>query len=391
MAIRHIDVAERRARLGRRHFLAHPARDIEQVAGAMVGLHASDPVSPYLSARARISQITRDEVADALYESRSVLKMLGMRRTMFVMPRDLAAIVGAACARPLAPAERRRLEKMVGVQIADEPAAWVARVCDATTEALERRGEALAAELKEDVPELSEKLRFGEGKEWGGEVGISTRILFLLATEGHIIRGKPRGTWLSSLYRWVPVEGWLGEPLPSLDREESRSELLQRWLRAFGPGTMTDLKWWSGWSLRDTRAALETCKAVEVTLENGTGFLLADDLDPVTPPDPWAALLPGLDPTPMGWKERDWFVGDHVRTLFDRNGNIGPTVWCDGRIVGGWAQTPAGAIVTKLLESVSPAHRKLIEHQRRELQDWLGAERITPRFRSPLDKELAAG
>ena len=36
----------------------------------------------------------------------------------------------------------------------------------------------------------------------------------------------------------------------------------------------------------------------------------------------------------MGWKERDWFLGEHAEPLFDRNGNAGPTVWRDGRVVG---------------------------------------------------------
>jgi hypothetical protein len=150
------------------------------------------------------------------------------------------------------------------------------------------------------------------------------------------------------------------------------------------------MKWWSGWSLRDTRAALDACGAVEVDIDDGVGFVLADDIEPEPVPDPWAALLPGLDPTPMGWKERDWFVGAYAAELFDRNGNIGPTVWCDGRIVGGWAQTPGGEVVVRLLEAVGRRHRDLIDRRRIELQEWLGADRITPRFRSPLDKELAS-
>jgi len=319
-----------------------------------------------------------------------LLKMLGMRRTLFVAPRDLATLLGAACSQPLAPVERRRLERMVGAQITDDPVGWVSRVCDATLHALGLRGEALAAELKADVPELAEKIRFGEGKEWGGEVGISTRILFLLAAEGRIIRGEPRGTWLSSLYRWVTVEQWLGERLPVIDTATARAELLTRWLGAFGPGTMTDLKWWTGWSLRDTRAALGMCDAVAVDVDGSTGFVLSDDLDPVAPPDPWVALLPALDPTPMGWKERDWFVGDYAAALFDRNGNIGPTVWCDGRIVGGWAQAPNGEVVVEFLEKVGGDRASLVEHEQNCLAEWLGDDRITPRFRTPLDRKIVA-
>jgi hypothetical protein len=390
--MRRIDVTERRARLGKRQLLAQPGGSLEETAGAMVGLHSSDPVTVYLSGRARVPGLARDDVVEALYERRSLLRMLGMRRTLFAVPRDLAAIIEPACAVPLAPAERRRLAKMLQIQgIAADADAWLDRVCDHTMAALEARGEAVARELSGEVPELKLKIRFGDGRKWGGEFGMSTRILFLLAAEGQIIRGRPRGSWVSSQYRWVPKDTWLGEPLPSVDTSTARAELLTRWLRTFGPGTMTDMKWWTGWSLRDTRAALEACGAVEVQVDDGVGFVLTDDIDPEPPTEPWAALLPGLDPTPMGWKERQWFLGDHGEALFDRNGNIGPTVWCDGRIVGGWAQKRDGEVVVRLLETVGRRHERLIEHRRAELREWLGDDRITPRFRSPLDKELASG
>jgi hypothetical protein len=68
--MRTIGVAERRARLGVRHFLTKPARTVEDAAAAMVGLHSSDPTSVYLSARARVARMTRDDLEDALYERR---------------------------------------------------------------------------------------------------------------------------------------------------------------------------------------------------------------------------------------------------------------------------------------------------------------------------------
>jgi len=117
---------------------------------------------------------------------------------------------------------------------------------------------------------------------------------------------------------------------------EARAELVRRWLHAFGPGTRDDVRWWTGWTVGATRQALAAAGAVEVDLDDGaTGYLLGDDLEPVEPPEPWVALLPALDATTMGWKERDWYLGSHRAQLFDTAGNAGPTVWVDGRIVGG--------------------------------------------------------
>ncbi len=81
--------------------------------------------------------------------------------------------------------------------------------------------------------------------------------------------------------------------------------------------------------------------------------MLADDLEEVEPPTPCVALLSTLDPTTMAWKERDWYLGAATaRTLFDRNGNAGPTIWWDGRVVGGWSQRRDGEVVYRLLEDV---------------------------------------
>ena len=120
------------------------------------------------------------------------------------------------------------------------------------------------------------------------------------------------------------------------------------------------------------------------------GLVLAGDAEPAPEPEPWVALLPGLDPTTMGWQERGWYLGDHRPHVFDRNGNAGPTVWIDGRIVGGWAHRKSGEVVFRLLEDVGAERVALVAATAAELERWLGEIRVVPRFPAPLDKELSA-
>ncbi|MGH7747595.1 MAG: DNA glycosylase AlkZ-like family protein, partial [Candidatus Dormibacteria bacterium] len=166
---------------------------------------------------------------------------------------------------------------------------------------------------------------------------------------------------------------------------------MRRWLAAYGPGTEADLRWWTGWTAAQVRAALAAVAAVEVDLGGAPGLLLPDDLEPVPPAEPWVALLPALDPTVMGWSGRDWYLGEHGPALFDRSGNAGPTVWCDGRVVGGWAQLPSGAVAHRLLEDIGELAIESVEAKAAELTRRLGAVRITPRFRTPLERALIAG
>ena len=383
--------AERRARLATRHHLVAPTSDVEMAAGDLVGLHSSDPATVYLSSWARVGGFRVGDLEESLYERRSLARMLGMRRTMFVVPLDLAAIMDAACTRALAPAEERRLVRMLEAQgIADDGIAWLEEVKAQVMDALVARGEATANELVADVPELGRRLRFGEGKTWGGTVGVSTRVLFLLATQARIIRGRPRGSWISSQYRWAPTATWLTGVPAEMDPSTARADLVRRWLLTYGPGTLADVAWWSGWGVRQAGAALEQAGAVEVQLDEGVGYVFEGDSDPVGDVEPWVALLPALDPTVMGWKQRGWYLGEHQRDLFDRNGNAGPTVWAGGRVVGGWGQRPSGEVAVILLSDVGSETADAVAAKAAVLESWLGEVRVTPRFRTPLDKRLAA-
>jgi hypothetical protein len=389
--VRTISVEERRTRLARRHFLAPEAKagDPVELAGGMAGLHATDPATVFLAARARLREPAATEVSRALYEDRALLRMIGMRRTMFVFPLELAAVVQVACTESIAASQRRRYAKLIEEGgISEDGQAWLDEAAVATLEALEARGEAYAADLSADVPQLREKLHYGEGRKWAGSTSMTTWVLFLLAAEGHIVRGRPRGAWTSSQWSWVPAGSWLAAPLPKLEAEAARAQLAARWLSAYGPAGVIDLKWWSGWNLTQTRTALAAIGAVEVDLEGTPGFLLPGDDEPDPEPEPWAALLPALDPTVMGWKERAWYLGEHGPALFDTAGNAGPTVWWSGRIVGGWAARKDGEIAFRLLEDVGADAVAAVEAEAARLKEWLGEASVLPRFGTPLAREL---
>jgi hypothetical protein len=383
------------------------------VARALIGLHATDAASVFLECWARMSagDATVKAIESALYDSRSVVRMLGMRRTLFVVPVELASLVHAAASREIAVRERKRLVQLLELAgVTDDGAAWLAPVERATLRALTARGEALAGELAGDVPELGIQMHLNQGKRWEGTVGVSTRVLFVLAVDGHIARGRPRGSWISSQHRWAPISAWLPGGLEERPTAEAQVELARRWLEAYGPATLNDLKWWTGWTMGQTRKAVAglssiAAAAVEVEIETSepggpstAGIMLADDLAAVdeagttTAAEPWVALLPALDATPMGWTDREWYLGPHRGPLFDRSGNVGPTVWLDGRVVGGWAQRKSdGTVAVRLLEDVGSDVAALVDAEAQRLSEWLEGVRITPRFATPLQRELAGG
>ncbi len=385
-----ISITERRARLALRHHLAPAARctSVLQVARDLVALHATDPATVYLSIFPRMKRPSVAALDKALYDDRTLVRMLAMRRTMFVLPAEEAPIFHAATLAALARVERRRNEQLVTMLGIARPGPWLRKAEKDGLAALERLGEATAQELAREVPALARKVRVNEGKAYAGDIGMVSRVLLLLALEGKAVRARPRGSWVSSQYRWATMTGWLGAPLAEVPLETARAEVVRRWLARFGPGTLDDLRWWTGWTLAAVRQALAANRAVEVSLDGETGYLLPDDLEPTRAPKPWVALLPSLDPTTMGWKRRDWYLGPHQPRLFDTNGNAGATIWSDGRIVGGWAVRKGGEVVTRLLEDIGRDRTRMVEQEAERLQGWLKEVTVMPRFPTPLHREL---
>jgi len=389
-AIRTVSVAERRGRLAVRHHLApgeRAATAADAVAG-LVGLHGTDPASVYLATWARTRDVDKAAIEHALYEQRSLVRMLGMRRTVFVVPAGLAPMIQAACTDQIAEGMQRRLVRQLRENgIADDAESWLKDVGEATMRALAARGTATGAELAKDEPRLREQLVYPADKSYGGPVNVTNRVLTLLSAQGHIVRGRPRGGWTSGQFTWAGA-GELARPPAAA----ARAELARRWLTAFGPALPADLQWWTGWTAGQVKQALSQLDLIKVDLHGAPGVMLAADEPGLAQPDtgPWAALLPALDPTAMGWRERAWYVGDHAAALFDRSGNIGPTIWWDGRIVGGWAQRTDGEIAVRLLEDAGAEAAAAIAAEAERLRVWLGSGvRITPRFRTPLERELA--
>ncbi len=378
--MRHVPDRERRARLARRHALApgHRAPDPESATRAVTVLHSTEPATVYLSVRARVDGVTVADVDQALYTDRTLVKQLAMRRTLFVFPRDLLpAAWGSASARVAGQLEARLVKELEAAGHAVDGAAWLEEARAGVVGALAGGTALTAQEIRQRVPVLEARLDLAVGKKYAANVSIAPRVLSQMGVEGALVRGENAGHWRLSKPRWTLMSDWLGDAPPAAKEDEGYAELVGRWLRSFGPGTEDDVVWWLGATKAAVRAAFAALGAVEVSLDGGgTGWVLPDDLDQEDDIEPWASLLPVLDPTVMGWKQRDFYLGEHAPHLFDRNGNAGTTAWWDGRIVGCWVQDDAGVVEVRTLEKLPKAALKALEAEAARLTDWLDGVRV---------------
>lgn len=380
--VRRVGDDERRARLARRHAVAPGHRGLDPVtaARAVVGLHATEPATVHLAVQARVDDLAHGAVERALAEERSLVRQLAMRRTLFAFPRDLLpATWGSASAR-VAATERTRLAKdLVAAGITQDGAGYLELAAREVLAALRAAPEGLTTtELRALAPRIDVRADLPSSQVGPG------RFLTVLGAEATLVRGPNTSHWRVSRPRWRVMEEWLGavpEPLPS---PVGYAELVRQWLERFGPGTEADLVWWLGATKGAVRAALTDVRAVEVVLDTGaTAYVLEGDVEPEPAVEPWAALLPVLDPTVMGWKERGFYLGEHGPALFDRNGNAGTTAWWDGRVVGCWVQDPDGAVEVRLLQEVPEEGRLALRAEAARLQGWLAGERVGTVYPSP--------
>lgn len=391
VATRRVSAAERRDRLAVRHRLVPGARcdSVLAITDSLVALHSTDPVTVYLSVAARMVHPSLAALDEALYERRSLLRHHAMRRTLWIFGHAAARDAHHGATLAVAAVQRRALLAQLEAAGIASPEAWLATARADVAGLLRESGPLPAREIGARLPGLAVPLAVGGGT-FVATQPAHTRVLLNLGFAGDVLRARPTGTWINGQYRWAAAESWFPDGFGTSDVRAAAAGLARRWLAAFGPGTSTDLRWWAGWTVATTRAALADVGAVEVALDEGVGYVLPDDVDAPPPAPRSFALLPGLDPSTMGWKQRDFHLDPaDVPVLFDRNGNGGPTAWVDGRVVGAWHHRRDGTVALHLTSEVDAQARAALEERAGMIERLLGEVRFTVRFPSPVLAQLA--
>ncbi|HJT96497.1 MAG TPA: crosslink repair DNA glycosylase YcaQ family protein, partial [Mycobacterium sp.] len=227
--MRSFTVDERRARLARRHFLSGGAESVGGVTTDLVGLHATDPATPYLSLWARLPGFTVEDLDAELYKRRSLVKHLAMRRTLWVVRADDMPLIQPGASDRVADTERRRLAADAQkAGLAADGETWLDTAGAAVLRHLADCGEASAKELRAALPELAGSYDYAPGKRWGGETPLAPRVLTVLSVRGDIVRGPNDGSWTVSRPRWAPMSDWLGTAVSAEAAEVARTALVRR-------------------------------------------------------------------------------------------------------------------------------------------------------------------
>ena len=325
-----------------------------QVVEDVCALHATAALTPYLSLWSRVKEFSHQQLDAELYERRRLVRILSMRRTLFIVPSEKLPVFFQATKKQVQrrfPRQANRLLVQAGLCQEGEEAETLERLHRRITEVLADRGPSTMSEISDLVPELKTKIEYNVDKPYAGEFSLGSRLVPGMCILGHLVRAKPRGSWRSNLYEYAPLPAWLpGVDLEALTPGEAQARLVRWYLAALGPAIVEDIAWWSGLSKGEIRGALSTLddELVEIEIEGLSGgyLMLAEDhqrlLETQLWKEPIGNLLPSLDPYIMGYRDRRRFLApEHYDQVFDRAGNAFATVWVNGRVVGVWREMEA--------------------------------------------------
>lgn len=299
------------------------SEDIAQTVRDIGGLHATSPTTPYLSLFSRTRDFSREKLDEELYVKRSLGKIRCMRKTVFILPKEMISAAFAATRRLVEPASEQ-YSKFLGI----------------------------SQEQYEETSRKILKILVGRGmttKEIKRALETTLNvspIVNLMCDKGLLIRGKPQGGWKSNVHTYYLFHEYFPDvDLNAVDETYARKLLVKLYLASFGPATENDAAWWTGFPKGQIRQIIrdlqDEVSHVEILETKADHILLSSDMKSLMslrPPKKHVInILPTLDPFLMGYKDRDRYLNqDHYNFIFDRSGNATSTILLDGRVIGVW-------------------------------------------------------
>jgi hypothetical protein len=335
--------------------------DIVRITRDIYGLHATNATTPYLSLFARARDFSRDKLDEELYVKRSLGKIRCVRTTVHVLPRETIPIAFAATKGIVEPNSEDFLRYTGGV----------------TEKQYEETSRKILRVLKgKGMSTLQIK------KQLGTTLNISP-IVNLMCDQGLLMRGRSNKGWKSNTHTYYLFSDYFpGMDLNAVDPYKARETAVKQYLAAYGPATVKDISWWSGFTMTEVRRILQslTRETIEVCIPEleGTHLMLAEDAAALgrfrLSDQPAVRLLPTLDPYLMGYKERGRYLDNEHRDLvFDRSGNSTSTILVDGRVAGIWdiSQGPESTVKLFLFGKPDRGLFRVVESRARAMGQFM--------------------
>jgi hypothetical protein len=338
----------------RRHYLTDDTSPgLVELCGGVCGIQAQIMSAACFSCCVRNPELTPQDVHNALWRRRSLVKTSAMRQTLHLLPAsDFSVYIHALKAGRLAAIQRGA--SRFGVTASD-----LRRINETAVAALE------AGPLTQRA--LNEQLRRGAGKKMRAWMDAFFSPLRYAVVEGLICYGPDRGREPT----YLRVDQWLPKAR-EMDEARARTILLGRFLRAYAPATPHDFAHWSGLSMKEAKQTwdLSARKLSPVSVDGHSAFVLGDDLEFLQEKvmdGPNIRLLPYFDVYLLAHAGKDHLIDPrYYKRVYRNQAWISPVVLLDGRIAGVWSFARTGkktVFKAELFEKLSKALRENMEEE----------------------------
>jgi hypothetical protein len=311
----------------------------------LVGMQAQNPNDPYWALWSRTEGFAAEELSEMISKREAVRGQL-MRSTIhLVTTPDFLSL-------------RPQLQSVLARTLGSTAFARDTKDVD--------RGELLdrARKLLEERPMTRAELGPLLGERWPGipEPSLAQVATYLLP----VVQVPPRGLWQQSgQAAWTTIEKWSGAVLGP---ESFAEETVRRYLAAFGPASVGDIRAWSGLTgVRDVVGGMRRPKLRKLTTESGAELLDLPNLsivDEDTPAPP--RFLPEYDNVLLGHNDRSRFFLEGVIP----KGWVG-NLMVDGMFSGAWktSKTKAGSrLEIELLRTISKSELQEVNEEAERLR-----------------------
>jgi len=354
------------------------SQSVLQVTKDIWGLHATYASTPYLSLFNRMINFKKESLDRELQEKRLV-KIRCVRKTLHIIPKENVSAAFSATKESIQ-INSEKYYKFMGVSESEYEAA-----SKSILELLGNNG-MNASEIK---------------KELRAEINLSP-IINYMCDLGILVRGISKGGWKSNTHTYYRTDKYLLDiNLSEYSQDEARKVIVSQYLSSFGPLTITDISWWTGFPKTGIKKILDSLGGTEYVDISGLGeyIISKDDQNQLKNikenNNSQINLLPALDPYIMGYKERERYLDkEYFNYIFDRSGSGTTTIVNNGKIIGVWDFEENPSPVVKIFMFEDRNIPKEIENNAREIGKFICEKEVMVKIcddMTPLDKRTTGG
>jgi hypothetical protein len=344
-----------------KHHLSNDSKvdDILKISEDLCGLHGTGTIEPYLSLFVRMNNFKKEDLDTELYINKTLGKIRGMRKTLFIETKKLIPIVHNVIKYQTVKRDNKYLE--------------IREI--SKSEYIELSNKILSLLNEKEMSTIELKKTIDSQKD-------IVAVISVMCDEMQLIRGKPLKSWRDRRLSYAPFNKYFPEiNFDECTESESTQLLIERYIKSYGPVTETDIIWWSGITKGKVRSVLDKLRSehelIKMDQIEHEYIIHKQDIIRLSNMknnfESIVNVLPGLDPYIMGYKDRERYINNNFHEyIFDRSGNGTTTILLDGQVVGIWdiTEKPKPQIKLFMLKEID-THLNEIKRELKKLGKFI--------------------